>query len=205
MKHRLSILIVLALLSQVTTVSLAQTLPPAEPASGAGIQQPAPVVNPPGQTDLAPPLAEPPKAEVAPTAEALTPKKPAKPAVRKPPGTPFHGKLEAVDRAAMTLTIAGKTKSRTLHVTSHTRFTKEGKPATFTDGVVGEEVAGTTKKGPDGILEALTVRYGAKPTPNPVAKKSTKGTATRQKKSAAPPATDAAATPAPPATTPSAH
>lgn len=82
---------------------------------------------------------------------------PAKP--RKHDIIPFHGKLVAVDTDAMTLTV-GK---RTFAVTSETKITKDGKPATLSDGVVGENVGGACKKTEDGKLNAITVNFGTKP------------------------------------------
>ena len=80
---------------------------------------------------------------------------PAKPKKHHPP---FHGKLGAVDTSAMTLTV-GKL---TLQVTSDTKITKDGKPATLADGVVGEPVSGTYHKTDDGKLNAITIHFGAK-------------------------------------------
>jgi hypothetical protein len=70
----------------------------------------------------------------------------------------FKGKLSAVDAKAMTLTIG----ERTFDVTSETKITKDGKPATLAEGVVGETVAGAYKKGADGKLTATSVHFGAK-------------------------------------------
>jgi len=81
------------------------------------------------------------------------------PAKKHHNGTPpFHGKLEAVDTNAMTLTV-GK---RTFNVTSETTFTKDGKPAVLADGVAGEPVSGTYKRAAGGKLDAITVHYDAK-------------------------------------------
>jgi hypothetical protein len=81
------------------------------------------------------------------------------PAKKHHNGTPpFHGKLEAVDTNAMTLTV-GK---RTFSVTSATTITKDGKPAMLADGVTGESVSGTYKKTADGKMDALTVHFGDK-------------------------------------------
>lgn len=72
---------------------------------------------------------------------------------------PFHGKVAAVDTNAMTLAV-GK---RTFALTSETKITKDGKPATLADGVVGENVGGAYKKSEDGKLNAITVNFGTKP------------------------------------------
>lgn len=71
---------------------------------------------------------------------------------------PFHGKVAAVDAKAMTLTVG----SRTFQITSDTRISMDGQPATLSDGVAGEPVRGTYKKAEAGKLEALSVQFGAK-------------------------------------------
>ena len=71
---------------------------------------------------------------------------------------PFHGKLDAVNTNAMTLTVG----NRTFQVTPDTKIFKNGKPATLAEGVVGEPVRGTYKKTETGKLEALSVHFGAK-------------------------------------------
>jgi hypothetical protein len=72
---------------------------------------------------------------------------------------PFHGKLKAVDHTAKTISV-GET---TIQVTSETKITKAGKPATLADGVVGEDVSGAYKKSEEGKVTALSVRFGPKP------------------------------------------
>src|SRR5437867_10042428 len=64
---------------------------------------------------------------------------PADPA--KPTRLPFGGKLKAVDKVAKTITIDRENKN-TFAVTSETRITKAGKPATLDDAVVGDNVGG---------------------------------------------------------------
>ena len=80
---------------------------------------------------------------------------PAKPQKHNPP---FHGKLSAVDTNAKTLTVG----TLTLQVTPDTKITKDGQPATLSDGVVGQRVSGSYKKTDDGKLDAVTVHFGAK-------------------------------------------
>jgi hypothetical protein len=72
---------------------------------------------------------------------------------------PFHGNLKAVDASAKTLTVG----TLTLQITPDTKITKDGKPATLSDGVVGEPVSGAYTKTADGKLNALTVHFGVKP------------------------------------------
>jgi hypothetical protein len=71
---------------------------------------------------------------------------------------PFHGKVTAVDTKAMTLTVG----SRTFQITSDTKISKDGQPATLSDAVTGEPVRGTYKKTDAGKLDALSVQFGAK-------------------------------------------
>jgi hypothetical protein len=125
-----------------------------------------PVVTPPAApapaaTDLSTPTNLPPA--VAPDASAPVKAKPSKPKAAKHPGTAFRGQLEATDKLAMTLTVSSKGKSRTLAVTSKTRFTKDGKPAILSDATIGDQVAGYYKKAKRGQLEVISVRFGAKP------------------------------------------
>ena len=82
---------------------------------------------------------------------------PAKP--KKHEGLVFRGTVSAIDAKAMTLTV----ETRTFAVTSDTKIIKDGKPATLSDGVVGEPVSGAYTKTADGKLNALTVHFGAKP------------------------------------------
>jgi hypothetical protein len=84
---------------------------------------------------------------------------PAAPAKHKKHDTvPFHGKLSAIDTKAMTLTVG----ERTFEITSDTKITKDGKPATLADGVVSETVGGAYKKDAAGKLIATSVHFGGK-------------------------------------------
>jgi hypothetical protein len=76
---------------------------------------------------------------------------------------PFRGTVSAVDKTAMTISVKGKETEKTYLITSTTKFTKAGKPATLEDAVVGEECGGSYKKTEAGKLEALSVRLGPKP------------------------------------------
>jgi len=80
------------------------------------------------------------------------------PKLKKLNAIPFHGKVDAVDNNAMTL----KVGNRTFQVSSDTKISKDGQPATLSDGVVGEPVRGTYKKVDSGKLDALSVYFGAK-------------------------------------------
>ena len=75
----------------------------------------------------------------------------------KKPGNrviPFHGRLKAVDKTAKTISLGNET----IQITSETKITKAGKPATLEDGAVGEEVAGAYRKDADGKLNAASLR-----------------------------------------------
>ena len=93
--------------------------------------------------------------------------KPAKPeasqsaehAPKKKGVVPFHGKVAAVDATAATVS-AG---SRTFNITSETKITKNGKPATLADISVGEKIGGAYKKTEAGKLNAVSIRIGEKP------------------------------------------
>jgi len=69
---------------------------------------------------------------------------------------PFHGTLTAKTDASFTL------KERTFEITSTTKITKDGKPATLADAQIGESVGGQFRKD-GGKLIALSVRFGEKP------------------------------------------
>ncbi len=84
---------------------------------------------------------------------------------------PFRGKLAAVDKKEMTISIEGKEKKRIVHITSQTRISKEGKPATLDEAAVGEDVAGLVSRTADGKEEAISLRIGAKPDTAPKKKR----------------------------------
>ena len=138
--------------------SVAQSAKPAAGPAGSGITAPSTGVQPPADT-------------------AGAAKKKAPATASQPGGFPFRGTLKAVDKAAMTLTIAGKEKDRVVYLTSETRYTKDGKPATLADAAVSGEVGGYAKKGKEGRTEAVSVRFGP-------AVKAAKAPSTKQTKAA---------------------
>ncbi len=78
-----------------------------------------------------------------------------------PRARPVSGKIEAVDKTMKTLTLSGE-KKQMLLVTSETKIMKAGKPATFADATVGEEIGGSViEEGGKLVLKSL--RVGAKP------------------------------------------
>lgn len=76
---------------------------------------------------------------------------------------PFSGKVKAADKTAMTVTLEGKEKERVVAVTSETKITKEGKPATFADITTGETIRGQVKKDDAGKEHATSILIGAAP------------------------------------------
>jgi hypothetical protein len=88
---------------------------------------------------------------------------PADPA--KPTRLPFGGKLKAIDKIAKTITI-DREKKNTFAITSETKITKAGKPATLDEAIVGENVGGLAVD-KNGKLELLSLRLGAKPVVKP--------------------------------------
>lgn len=76
-----------------------------------------------------------------------------------PKSLPFNGKVKAIDNTAKTLSVGNET----FQITSETKITKLGKPATLSDGAEGDQVAGSYHKDADGKLDATTVRFGPKP------------------------------------------
>lgn len=89
---------------------------------------------------------------------------------------PFHGKLAAVDKMAKTITV-GKS---TYQITSETKIMKAGKPATLSDGVVGEEVSGYVKPDDAGKLVASSLNFGPKPDAKNSEKKSSSSDKTQK-------------------------
>jgi hypothetical protein len=69
-----------------------------------------------------------------------------------------HGKVTAVDAAAMTITV----KEQTFNVTSATKITKDGLATTLADIKVDDAVRITYKKDGSGKLNATVIRVGEK-------------------------------------------
>lgn len=80
------------------------------------------------------------------------------PAAKKHRHLPFHGKIAKVDMTAKTVTV-GHT---VLHVSSQTRITQNGKPATASDLAVGEKISGSYVKDEDGTHNALLIHIHVK-------------------------------------------
>jgi hypothetical protein len=75
---------------------------------------------------------------------------------------PFHGKLEAVDTTAQTITLSGKS-ARVFHLTPTTKITDgAGNPSSLAAATVGEDVGGSYTKDDAGTMTLYSVRFGAK-------------------------------------------
>ncbi len=74
-------------------------------------------------------------------------------------GLPFHGKIAAIDATASTVTVG----TQTYTITSETKITKNGQPATLADFTVGDSVGGAYKKDGD-KLNATVFHSGKKKT-----------------------------------------
>ena len=80
------------------------------------------------------------------------------PVPKKNGALPFHGKVASVDATAMTFTVG----TLTIAVTSTTKISMDGQPATFADITTGATVGGSYKKDAAGKLTAGSVRIGEK-------------------------------------------
>ena len=87
---------------------------------------------------------------------------------------PFRGKLAELDKVAKTITVG----QSVYQITSATKITKDGKPATLEDGVVGEQVTGYAKPAEDGKMAAASVKFGGKSEDQGVEKKKGKKSST---------------------------
>ena len=67
---------------------------------------------------------------------------------------PFHGKVEAVDTAAKTMTVDGKL----IYIADTTKLSSEGKAIMLSDIKTGDEVTGSTRQTFDGKTEAIMVK-----------------------------------------------
>jgi Cu/Ag efflux protein CusF len=91
---------------------------------------------------------------------------------KKKRAVPYTGKISAVDKAAGSVTLATKSTNRTFMVTSETKITKDGKPATMEIVKEGEEGAVSYVE-KDGKYMANSLRVSPKPPEEPKKKKKT--------------------------------
>jgi hypothetical protein len=73
----------------------------------------------------------------------------------------FHGKVDAVDSAAKTLTVGGTL----IYVSDNTKITKKGKAIMLSEIMAGDQVHGTTRQTFDGKTEAVSVTVGDRSEP----------------------------------------
>ncbi|HEY2081857.1 MAG TPA: DUF5666 domain-containing protein [Verrucomicrobiae bacterium] len=71
---------------------------------------------------------------------------------------PFHGQVKSVDNSAKTISVG----TLTIQITSETKIMKAGKPATFQDVAVGDNVAGSYRKDAAGEMSAISLHVGPK-------------------------------------------
>ena len=105
----------------------------------------------------------------APLVNHAADKKPKMESAEKPAKSdlvPIRGKIGAVDKVNLTITLEGKEKSRLIQIKPDTKMTKDGQPATFEAAVVGEEIGGRVKKVGTDQYEAVSLRFGPKPEGN---------------------------------------
>ena len=74
---------------------------------------------------------------------------------------PFHGKIKEADKRAQSIVLDGE-KAQMFLITSETRLSKEGKPATFDELTAGETVGGRAQE-KDGKWEAVAINIGKPP------------------------------------------
>jgi hypothetical protein len=108
------------------------------------------------------------------TASFAAEKKEGTPATdKKKRAVPYAGKISAVDKAAGTVTLATKSSNRTFVISSETKITKDGKPATMEVVKEGEEGAVSYVE-KDGKYMANSLRVGPKPAEEPKTEKKKK-------------------------------
>ena len=76
-----------------------------------------------------------------------------------PRSTPLRGKIDSIDKQAKTF----KINERIFQITSETKIEKEGKPATFEDATVGQNVTGSYRESTDKKLNVVLLRIGGRP------------------------------------------
>jgi len=103
--------------------------------------------------------------------------------------TKFYGTVTAVNTNAMTFTVSDQAYT----VTGESQMTKDGKPATLADAVVGEPARGSYTKSSDGKFNVTKVRFG-----KPAGGKGGAGGAKGGKKKKSADATDSTTTNTPP-------
>lgn len=153
---RKHLLVALCIAAQATLTISTHAQNPGEASVGGAGSGTIPLVNP-ASGNIAPPA-------VDNAAPASKPKKSKKHSAAKLDSAQsgFKGKLSAVDKSAMTITVDGSEK-RLLKITSRTHINKDGKPALLAQGQIGDTVSGIAVKSTDGSEEASVVNFGIRP------------------------------------------
>jgi hypothetical protein len=94
----------------------------------------------------------------------------ARPEAKAKSAHPIHGKLAAVDKSGMTITV-GKT---TYALNSETKIKNAGAPATLADATIGGEVSGYVKPNADGKMVLSSLNLGPRSPAEKSEKKKTK-------------------------------
>jgi hypothetical protein len=83
-------------------------------------------------------------------------------ATPRPKSHQMSGKIASVDIGAKTITVTLRNgTSETVQVTSKTRMSKDGAPATLEDATVGEPILAVARKDDAGNWVAFRIRFGA--------------------------------------------
>jgi hypothetical protein len=77
----------------------------------------------------------------------------------KPRALPYQGKIVALDQQAKTVKVGEKV----FQVSTDTKITKNGQPATLADAAIGEQVGISYRQGDDKTLNLVSLRIGPKP------------------------------------------
>jgi hypothetical protein len=164
--HKFLLILLLAGTAAMPFSTLAQT--PVNPAAPAGTASNVPEINNPASGNVVAPDVEGTAPVPKPKAKKH-PKKASATASADAKRTAFHGKLVAIDKRAMTISVEAP-ELRTLKITSETHINKDGKPALLAEGKIGEQVFGRVKKAADGSEEATVVNFGVQAPTTPKAK-----------------------------------
>lgn len=83
------------------------------------------------------------------------------PAAPKPRPHQISGKIASIDTAGKSISVTNKNGTETIQITTKTKISKSGAPATLEDAKVGEPILAAVTKDEAGNWVALRVRLGA--------------------------------------------
>lgn len=141
------------------SVAVAQTAftnsaPPVIPPAVGAFSNPPPVI--PDPITPAQPLYG---AETNTLATPETKPAPQKPAAPKLPGVGLRGTVKSVDVKAVTFTVGGKEKDHVVHISSASRYIRNGKPSTISEISVEDSFSGRIKKNKSGEEVLITGEF----------------------------------------------